>query len=87
MFDADFIKLRELAIGYKLPYTFTDRLKIQSANISLYTRNIILWTKGKNGIDPERAFQANSSSFSQGIERYNVEPWVFPIGVKLNLTF
>lgn len=87
MFDADFIKLRELAIGYKLPYTFTDKLKIQDAHVSLYTRNIILWTKGKNGIDPERAFQANSSSFSQGIERYNVEPWVFPIGVKLNLTF
>ena len=87
MFDADFIKLRELSIGYRLPTTFTNKLKIQSANVSVYTRNVILWTKGKNGIDPERAFQANSSSFSQGVERYNVEPWVFPIGVKLNLTF
>ncbi|MEQ6119451.1 SusC/RagA family TonB-linked outer membrane protein [Reichenbachiella sp. MALMAid0571] len=87
LFDADFIKLRELSIGYRLPTTFTNKLKIQSANVSVYTRNVIIWTKGKNGIDPERAFQNNSSRFVQGVERYNVEPWVFPIGVKLNLTF
>jgi hypothetical protein len=66
---------------------------ISEMNVSLYTRNIILWTKAKIGIDPERAFQAESSrgnrgtQFKQGIERYNVEPWVLPIGLKLNFTF
>ncbi len=54
----------------------------------------MLWTKAKVGIDPERAFQAESSTegkrgtqFKQGIERYNLEPWVMPIGIKIDITF
>ncbi|MFT4567669.1 MAG: TonB-linked SusC/RagA family outer membrane protein [Saprospiraceae bacterium] len=93
-FDADFVKLRELSIGYSVPKTFLNKLGgIEDAYFSIYTRNIILWTKAGIGIDPERAFQAEASSgnrgtqFKQGIERFNVDPWVFPIGFKLNLTF
>lgn len=79
-FDASFIKLRELSIGYKIPNfsAFTN------ATFSVYTRNIMLWTKADIGIDPERAFQASGSGFKQGIERQNVMPWSVPIGFKLN---
>ncbi|MBT4400048.1 MAG: SusC/RagA family TonB-linked outer membrane protein, partial [Bacteroidetes bacterium] len=86
-FDADFIKLREISLSYQLPYSITSKLKIQNLVISVYSRNIILWTKAKLGVDPERAFQAESGGFKQGIERYNIEPWVIPIGFKLNFTF
>jgi hypothetical protein len=60
--------------------------------VAVYSRNIILWTKAKIGIDPEMAFQQESGAqagtqFKQGIERYNVTPWVMPIGFKLGLTF
>jgi hypothetical protein len=53
----------------------------------------MLWTAAKIGVDPETAFQQESSvqgggmQFKQGIERYNVTPWVIPVGFKLNLTF
>ena len=54
----------------------------------------MLWTKDSAfGVDPERAFQAETSSgnrgtqFKQGIERYNVEPWLVPIGIKIGVTF
>jgi hypothetical protein len=93
LFPADFIKLREAAISYQLPASFAQRMKLQSASVGVYTRNIILWTKGQNGVDPERAFQAESGTgnrgtqFKQGIELYNVDPWVIPVGFKLNLTF
>lgn len=94
MFDADFIKLREASISYRMPAGALKALGgLQEMNVSLYTRNIVLWTKAKIGIDPERAFQAESgrdnrgTQFKQGIERYNVEPWVLPIGLKLNFTF
>ncbi|MCK5822117.1 MAG: SusC/RagA family TonB-linked outer membrane protein [Bacteroidales bacterium] len=86
-FDADFIKLREISLTYQIPSKFTHRYGIQDMMVSVYSRNIILWTKAKIGIDPERAFQAEASGFKQGIERYNLEPWVMPIGLKLNLTF
>ncbi|XOV94096.1 MAG: SusC/RagA family TonB-linked outer membrane protein [Bacteroidota bacterium] len=87
-FDADFVKLRELSLSYRLP----SIQGIQNASVSLYTRNVILWTKAGINIDPEKAFQPEASSqgsgiqFKQGIERYNVMPWTFPIGVKLNIT-
>ncbi|WP_149304797.1 SusC/RagA family TonB-linked outer membrane protein [Pareuzebyella sediminis] len=94
MFDADFIKLREISLGYDLPRKFVDRMGIDNLNFALYSRNIMLWTKDSAfGVDPERAFQAESSSgnrgtqFKQGIERYNVEPWLVPIGIKVGITF
>ncbi|TLU98754.1 SusC/RagA family TonB-linked outer membrane protein [Dyadobacter luticola] len=91
-FDASFVKLREVSIGYDLPATWVKRVGLQNANIAVYSRNIILWTKAGIGIDPEQAFQQESGAqagtqFKQGIERYNVTPWVMPIGFKLGLTF
>ncbi len=94
-FDADFIKLREISLSYSLPRDLINRIgTIEDIAVSLYSRNIILWTKAKVGIDPERAFQAESSTggtrgtqFKQGIERYNLEPWVIPVGIKLDITF
>jgi TonB-linked SusC/RagA family outer membrane protein len=59
-FDASFIKLREVSLGYDLPSTFVKRLGLQNANVAVYSRNIILWTKAKIGIDPEQAFQQES---------------------------
>jgi hypothetical protein len=95
MFDADFVKLREISLGYQFPRRVMERIgTIRELSLSLYSRNIILWTKAKVGVDPERAFQVENSSegrrgiqFKQGIERYNVDPWVFPIGFKVDLVF
>ncbi|HEY9488638.1 MAG TPA: SusC/RagA family TonB-linked outer membrane protein [Chryseosolibacter sp.] len=91
-FDASFVKLREASLSYALPASFVERLRLQNASVSVYTRNIMVWTAAKIGIDPETAYQheagvqGNGIMFKQGIERYNVTPWVMPIGFKLNLT-
>ncbi|WP_268036150.1 SusC/RagA family TonB-linked outer membrane protein [Algoriphagus sp. PAP.12] len=86
-FDATFIKLRELSLGYRLP----NMGAFKNITFSVYTRNLMIWTKAQVGIDPERAFWANSgnqgntsSQFRQGIERQNVMPWTAPVGFKLN---
>ncbi len=91
-FDASFVKLREISLGYSLPPAVISRLGLQTASFSVYSRNIMLWTAAKINIDPETAFQQEAGvqagmQFKQGIERYNVTPWVLPLGVKLNLTF
>ncbi|WP_437918330.1 SusC/RagA family TonB-linked outer membrane protein [Sphingobacterium sp. LRF_L2] len=87
-FDASFIKLRELSFSYDLSGKWLKRMGIDAGSVGVYTRNIILWTKAKVGIDPEMAFQPQSGGgFKQGIERYNVNPWSMPIGFKVNLTF
>ncbi|GAB2778177.1 SusC/RagA family TonB-linked outer membrane protein [Rhabdobacter roseus] len=81
-FDASFLKLREISFGYDLP----NFAGIRNANISVFSRNIVLWTAAKIGIDPERAFQADGGRFRQGIELQNVMPWTVPVGFKLNFS-
>lgn len=89
-FDASFVKLRELSLSYTLP-----KLKgFQNASVSIFTRNLMIWTKADIGIDPERAFQLQASKqgdsanlFRQGIELQNVNPWTMPLGFKFNANF
>jgi TonB-linked SusC/RagA family outer membrane protein len=90
IFDADYIKLREIALTYNLPNKYTQKIGVQDVNFSLYSRNIMIWTKNAGlGIDPERAYQSggSNSGFKQGVERYNAEPWVIPVGFKIGFTF
>jgi TonB-linked SusC/RagA family outer membrane protein len=92
-FDADFVKLREVSLTYLIPNEYLKNIGLQTASFSVYSRNIILWTKADIGIDPEQAFQAEGGTqtsgiqFKQGIERFNVNPWAIPVGFKLNITF
>ncbi|GAB3657291.1 SusC/RagA family TonB-linked outer membrane protein [Echinicola sediminis] len=64
VFDADYIKLRELALGYTFNMRNNDF--IRSLRVSAYGRN--LWTFGLDyeGLDPEIA--VNGSGNVQGIE-------------------
>ncbi|WP_149275311.1 SusC/RagA family TonB-linked outer membrane protein [Pareuzebyella sediminis] len=93
-FDADYVKLREISLTYSIPTRAIKQIGLQNMAISLFSRNIILWTKADIGIDPEMAFQPESNTqgrsgiqFKQGIERFNVNPWAIPIGFKLNVGF
>jgi hypothetical protein len=87
MFDASFIKLREVSLAYAIPGKLTRSIGIQQASVSVFSRDIILWTKAKIGIDPERAFQPSGTGFEQGIEFYNNLPWIIPVGIKLSVNF
>ena len=88
MFAADYIKLREVSLSYRFSREIADKLGMNSLNVSIYSRNIMLWTKdSKLGVDPERAYQHGSKQLRQGVELYNVEPWLLPIGFKLGFTF
>lgn len=93
LFSASYLKLREISLSFELPHKFASSLRLENASVSVFSRNILLWTKAKIGIDPENAFQVSTDvqgggiQFKQGIERYNVTPWVLPLGIKLNVTF
>lgn len=85
-FDADYLKLREISLGYNIPKSLANKWKIQNASIAVFSRNIILWTKAGINIDPESAYQSSGGVLAQGVERYNIQPWAIPIGIKLNLS-
>jgi TonB-linked SusC/RagA family outer membrane protein len=50
--DGSFIRLRNVLLGYRLPSSLTDKLKLGSVNI--YAQGVNLWTMTDySGIDPE----------------------------------
>jgi len=86
-FDADYLKLREISIGYTFANAVAQRIGMRNLSLSLFSRNIILWTKAGINIDPESAFQTSGGKLSQGVERFNIQPWAIPVGIKLNASF
>ena len=80
--DGDFIKLRQLSLGYTLPSTWFNSFPIlKGLEVSLVARNVaILMRKAKN-IDPEASF--GSSINYTGIEGTNL-PSTRSIGFNLN---
>lgn len=53
--DGGFVRLKTISLGYNLPKTFTNKLGVQRAKISLQAQNLLLLYSDKklNGLDPE----------------------------------
>jgi len=83
--DGDFIKLRQLSIGYVVPASFVKRLLIvENMNISLVGRNLLVLMKKTENIDPEATFGSNINYY--GIEGTNL-PSTRSYGVNVNIKF
>jgi TonB-linked SusC/RagA family outer membrane protein len=81
VYDASFIKFRQLIIGYTLPTKIFSNV-IKGATISLVGRNLFILMKKTDNIDPEASY----SGFTQGLELGGVPP-VRSYGLNLNLKF
>jgi len=81
--DGSFVKLRQVILSYNLPGLNLKALHIQSASISLVSRN--LWTlyKKTDNFDPEQSF--TNSNF-QGFESIGL-PRTRSLGVNLSVKF
>lgn len=84
LYDASFIKLRNVALTYNFPASFYERVGfVKGASISLVGRNLHILMKRSPGIDPENNLYPGNA---QGIES-NALPPTRSIGVNLNLKF
>lgn len=82
IYDASFIKLRQIIIGYQLPLNQIKGLsKIQGASISFVARNLFILYKKTPNVDPESVFSAGNA---QGIEQFGV-PKTRSFGLSLNV--
>lgn len=84
IFDASFVKLREVKLTYNLPSTFLEKTFLRSASLSLVGRNLALWTENKH-VDPE------TLSFDGGTIVPGLEDMALPssrsYGFSLNVQF
>ena len=69
-YDATFFKLREVSIGYNIPKTFTDRLGMTFARVSLIGRNLLLFSDVPT-IDPE-TYSVRNGIFVPGFESQQI---------------
>lgn len=87
IFDGSYIKLSELTLAYKIPNKILSPLKIQSASLTFFARNLaILWVHESNdaNIDPE--VSAGASISGTGLEESQI-PAPRTLGLKLNVKF
>ena len=83
-FDATYFKIKDISITYDIPQSFSSKMNIQSASVSLIARNIYLWTKSGRNEDPESAF--GGTGRNQGVAHF-IQPSVRQLGCKLSFTF
>ncbi len=86
IFDASFVKLRELSLSYRLPSSLLSKTKfISGAQVGIEGRNLaLLWSRVPH-LDPEaNLFGAGSDGF--GVERATV-PSTRSVGFNVRLTF
>lgn len=93
MYDASFIKLRELSVAYSLPDQVAKAISAKNISVSGFMRNLMLWTKAKNYIDPETAInntndrERTARKYALGYDRAFMYPWTLTMGLKLSVQF
>ena len=83
--DGDFIKLRQLTLGYTVPTSAFGNVPLfRSIQISLVARNLAILMRKADNIDPE-------ASFGSDVKYYGIEGTSLPstrtYGVNVNFKF
>ena len=85
--DGSFIKLREVILSYYIPRSITEKLKMQSAVVSLFGRNLaLLYTHESNDVHIDPEVSTGGSTGGIGLEQYQLAP-SRSLGLKLNIKF
>ncbi|MES3017713.1 MAG: SusC/RagA family TonB-linked outer membrane protein [Bacteroidota bacterium] len=84
VYDADFVKLRQLTFGYNLPKSLIAKTPLQSASLSLVARNLFMLHNNVPNVDPESSYSVVGNSF--GLENFGV-PATRSFGLNLMVKF
>jgi hypothetical protein len=85
LYDASYIKLREVRLGYSFGKNMLGRLPFSSVNLALIARNpAMIWQKAPKGIDPsENSTGSQSISWFESGQANTVRSY----GVNLSINF
>jgi TonB-linked SusC/RagA family outer membrane protein len=83
VYDASFIKLRSLSIGYTIPANALKGSFVKGVGISLVARNLATLMKHTPNIDPESNY---TNTAGQGLELSGY-PAIRTMGININLKF
>lgn len=83
IYKSDFVKLRQIIFGYRIPADKLTKTPFKGASVSLVARNVAILKKYVPNLDPESTYNSGNG---QGLEWYGVPP-VRSWGVNVNLKF
>lgn len=83
VYDANFVKLRQLRVSYDLPNSVMSRVPVRSASVSVVGRNLFYIYDSVPNISPESSY---NSEATPGFEQAGV-PQSRSIGASVNLRF
>ncbi|HEY1196000.1 SusC/RagA family TonB-linked outer membrane protein [Flavobacterium sp.] len=84
--DKTFIRLRDVFLSYSIPTGLTQKFKISNASISLYGKNLFMWTPAANPyIDPELSTYGDGLLSEAG--EFATNPSQRSYGASLKVTF
>ena len=84
LYDASFIKLKELSLGYSFPSKLLKKTPLTSLNVSFVARNLCYLLKHTPGTSPEGGY--DTTMFSQAID-YAALPYSRTFGLSVSLGF
>jgi len=83
IYDASFVKLRQVTFGYNFPRTLLDKTPFTNLSLSFVARNLAILYKNTENIDPESAY---SNGNGQGLDYFGF-PSTRSYGFNLRLAF
>lgn len=84
IYDASFVKLRQLTLGYTFPKSLLNKTPIQNLTLSFVGRNLWVINKNIDNVDPESTYSTNGNA--QGLE-YFAMPATRSYGFNLRVGF
>lgn len=84
LYDATYVKLREIRIGYTLPEKWVKKARFSNVRVSVIAKNVAVWTENPH-FDPELATM-QGRSFAYGVEDMSLpSSRSFGIGLSVNI--
>ena len=83
IYDASFVKLRQITLGYSIPKQLLNKTPISNLTVSFVGRNLAILFKNVPNIDPESSY---TSSNAQGLDYFGM-PSTRTYGFNLRATF
>ena len=83
IYDSNYLRLRQVSLGYRIPGDVLENTFISSARVSLIGRNLFLLSNSVENVDPESGYNVSNS---QGLEWFGM-PVPRSLGLNVNLKF
>jgi TonB-linked SusC/RagA family outer membrane protein len=84
--DKTFVRLRDLSFAYSFPSKLTEQMKLSDLTLSVYGRNLVLWTPDENPyVDPEVGTFGNDIGSEFG--EFYANPAQRTYGISLKMSF